>query len=224
MKISPLRALQALYRLARLVRDPNRLGEVFEMSDAVASPEALQPIVDRIARDPAVARALDERHRFAIDIPALRALPEGTLGRTFAEHMIANKLDPSALPKLPSDDRLSFFRAHLYETHDIWHVVTGYATDVAGEIGLQAFYLAQIPGPLPSLLLAVGFLRTGIYDDTLREPLMDGIVRGWEAGRRSVPLFGIRWDDLWHLPIADVRRRLRIDADAPPAIVTPLAA
>jgi ubiquinone biosynthesis protein Coq4 len=33
-----------------------------------------------------------------------------------------------------------------YETHDIWHVVTGFHTDVAGELGLQAFYLAQFPG------------------------------------------------------------------------------
>src|SRR5438477_261218 len=81
-----------------------------------------------LPRDPRCALALDERHRFRIDLASLRGLAPGTLGRTFAEHMIANGLDPSALPDLPSTDRRSFFRAHLYETHDIWHVVTGFTT------------------------------------------------------------------------------------------------
>jgi ubiquinone biosynthesis protein COQ4 len=213
MKISPLRAAQALYRLARLVRDPNRLKEVFEMSDALATPEAIAPIVEQLAASsPAIAHALDERHRIHVDIPSLRKLPEGTLGRTFAEHMIANNLDPSALPKLSSDDRNTFFRAHLYETHDIWHVVTGYTTDLVGELGLQAFYLAQIPGPLPALLVSVGFLRMGIYDQELTIPFMDAIVHGWRMGRSAPPLFGVRWDEMWQLPVSEVRQRLEIDA------------
>src|SRR5438045_5976701 len=116
-RISPLRALQAVYRLARLVKDPTRLDEVFEMADALGTPDALTPIVDALAADPALARAIDERHRIPINLPALRKLPHGTLGRAFADHMDAAKLDPSAFPALPSDTRVSFFRAHLYETH-----------------------------------------------------------------------------------------------------------
>ena len=225
MKLPPLRALKAVYSLARLVKDPNRLGEVFEISDALATPEKLRPMVDQLAEDPVIARSLEERHRIHIDIPALRRLPEGTLGRTFAEHMIAANLDPSALPKLPSDDAIAFFRAHLYETHDIWHVVTGFETDVVGELGLQAFYQAQIPGPLPSILLAIGFLRSALFDRELTVPFMNALVRGWRMGKTARPLFGVRWDELWSTPLAEVQRQLDVEpVDSGAVDVTALAA
>jgi ubiquinone biosynthesis protein COQ4 len=228
MKLSPFRAIKALYSLAMLVRDPDRLNQVFEMADALGTPEAMTPIVDRVARDPRIARAIAERHRIPrINLDELKKLPEGTLGRTFAEHMFANKLDPSALPDLPSSDRRSrsstrrigeadrimFFRAHLYETHDIWHVITGFRTDLVGELGLQSFYLSQIPGPLPSLLVAVGFLRSGIYDQELTNPFMEALIRGWRLGKKAQPLFGVHWDEMWEQPIEDVRRKLGIEIE-----------
>ncbi|MDF2694275.1 MAG: hypothetical protein K0S65_2658 [Labilithrix sp.] len=205
------RALKAIYSLARLVHDPDRLDEVFEVSDALATPDQIRPMVDRLARDPVVARSFEERHRISVDLAALRQLPEGTLGRSFAEHMIAAKLDPSALPTLTSGDRLSYFRAHLYETHDIWHVATGFGTDLVGELGLQAFYLAQIPGSLPALLLGVGFVRSAIFDQELSGPFMEALVRGWEMGKSARPLFGVHWDELWNEPLADVRRSLGLE-------------
>ncbi len=208
MTFSRLRALKALYSLAMLVRDPNRLGEVFEVSDALATRESLMPIIDRISKDAIVARSFDECHRLRIDIPRLRDLAPGTLGREFAEHMVANNLDPSALPNLPSKDSFEYFRAHLYETHDVWHVATGFGTDLVGELGLQGFYLAQIPGPLPLMLVAIGFLRSAIYDGALTEPFMDALIRGYQMGKASSPLFGVRWDALWEIPLEDVRRQL----------------
>jgi ubiquinone biosynthesis protein COQ4 len=213
MNLSPLRAVKALYSLAMLVRDPNRLNQVFEMSDALATPKAMQPIMDHIAKDPRVSRALDEKHRIKVDLKALSKLPHGTFGRVFADHMIAANLDPSALPTLEANNRVAYFRAHLYETHDIWHAATGFGTDLVGELGLQAFYLAQIPGPLPSLLVAVGFLRSGIYDQELTVPFMDALIRGWRMGKSAQPLFGVRWDEMWTLSLAEVRDRLGIPRD-----------
>src|SRR2546423_11879143 len=101
MKLSPVRAARALYSLVTLVRDPDRLAEVFDMADALATPQMIEPVADALAaRDPACARALAERHRFTIALEDLRSLPRGTLGREFAEHMLANGLDPGPLPDL----------------------------------------------------------------------------------------------------------------------------
>jgi ubiquinone biosynthesis protein Coq4 len=211
MDVSPLRAAKALYSLARLVKDPNRLPEVFEIADALATPKVMQPIVDEMSHDSGVRRALDERHRIEIDLVALRKLPRGTLGREYAEHMIAANLDPKSIPTIPSPDAISFFRAHMYETHDIWHVVAGFGVDLVGELGLQAFYMAQTPGHLPALLLSVGFLRGGIFDGKLIKPFMDALVRGYTVGKKAKPFFGVHWDELWHLPLADVRARLGVD-------------
>ena len=91
-----------------------------------------------------------------------------------------------------------------------------------GEIGLdwfvpgldrerqQAFYLAQIPGPLPSLLVSIGFLRSAIFDEALTEPFMDAVIAGYRMGKDAAPFFGVQWDALWNVPIDEVRRRLRV--------------
>src|SRR5579871_2765581 len=98
MKLGPRRIVKSLYSLFTLVRDPDKLGEVFEMADALGTPKLLQPIVDGLEKDPQGKRALEEKHRLDVDLDVLRKLPEGTLGRVFADHMIANGLDPKALP------------------------------------------------------------------------------------------------------------------------------
>jgi ubiquinone biosynthesis protein COQ4 len=212
MNLNPLRAAKTLYTLGVLVRDPNQLQKVFDMADALATPKLLAPMVDALARHPQGAKAFAERPRLRVDLAELRALPDGTLGREFAEHMIANGLDPAALPALPATDDHSFVRAHLYETHDVWHVITGFATDWPSEIGLQAFYLAQVPGPLSAALLAVGCLRLAAYDMGSRDAVMDAIARGWSMGRTARPFFGVRWDALWERPLADVRAELGVVA------------
>jgi len=210
-----IRSARGLVSIVRLVRDPNRLGEVFELADAFASDAVLDSMIATFAHDPAGARALIARPRVGrVDLCALRALPEGTLGRTYAEHMIANGLDPAAIPTLDASDPRSFVRAHLYETHDIWHAVTGFGTDVAGELGLQAFGLAQFPSPLSVTLIAGGLFQTLLraFDD--RDARMSEIARGWVLGRQARSFFGVRWAEMWTRPIADVRRELGVDLDA----------
>lgn len=36
---------------------------------------------------------------------------------------------------------------HFYQTHDIWHVVTGWGNDLPGELELGTFYAAQFGNP-----------------------------------------------------------------------------
>jgi ubiquinone biosynthesis protein COQ4 len=160
-------------------------------------------------------RVLSKRGRVGtIDLHALAAYPEGTLGRVYGEHMLRNKLDPSAIPNLPSTTSREFLRAHLYETHDIWHVATGFATDVAGELGLQAFYLAQLPTRLAPALLAGGLFNTMLFAWGDRDRRMRAIVRGWLLGRRARSLFGVAWAGEWSTPLAEIRSRLRLETDA----------
>jgi ubiquinone biosynthesis protein Coq4 len=218
---SPVRAVANRLAMARsllgfvdLVKHPEHLDRVFEISDALVKQrvEVLQQMRDHFAKAPTGAAALGERARLHVDLGALSQLPPGTLGRAFADHMTKNNLNPADIPSLPGDGELAFIRAHLYETHDVWHAVTGFDTDVAGELGLQAFYAAQAPGGLPLMLLAMGFLNTALYSMADRTRRLDAIARGWEMGKRAQPLFGVRWDRLWSRPVDEVRRSLRVEA------------
>jgi ubiquinone biosynthesis protein COQ4 len=214
MVIRSIHAARALWSAIRLIRDPDRLNEVFTLSDEMvlaAGSARREEIVETVRRDPAGAAAMRDKPRTGkIDLGELQKLPLGTLGRAFADHMIENKLDPGALPRLGASDDLEFLRAHLYETHDIWHVVTGFATDVPGELGLQAFYLAQFPGGLPVALLAAGFVNTVMYEFDQRDTRMRAIVRGWLLGKRAKPFFGVRWAEWWNTPLSEVRAKLGV--------------
>lgn len=119
--------------------------------------------------------------------------------------------------QVASSWRSSWVRAHLFETHDLWHVATGFDTDVAGEVGLQAFYLAQFPTRLATMLIAIVFINTLIYGFEDRAARMDSIVRGWTLGRTAGSLIGVRWNDLWEVPLDDVRAQLGVAGEPTPS-------
>ncbi len=199
----------------RLVQDMNRTDEVFGVAAELDDPEMMLPVVEHFAQASARGKAaFAERPRVGkIAMQALLALPEGTLGRAYAEHMTARGLDPNFFPQYDIVDDLSYMKMHLYETHDIWHVVTGFKTDVAGELGLQAFYAAQFPqGPLPPILIAAGMLNTVFKSRGDNEGRFDAIARGWFLGKQASQLFGMHWGELWERPLQDVRADLGLAA------------
>ncbi len=211
--MNPLHTLRMVRSFWRLSQDPNRLGEVFSIADTGSKPEFLAETAAFAARDPQGARALREGPRVGtVDLLELKKLPDGTLGRFFAEHMIANNLDPRAIP-VPSHKAgdVRYVKTHLRETHDIWHVVTGFHTDVAGEIGLQAFYLAQLPSRLSAVLIAMAFIHLATKNIEARDPIMTEVMRGWALGKHARPFFGFEWGAHWATPLAEVRKLLGVD-------------
>jgi ubiquinone biosynthesis protein COQ4 len=219
---NPLNTLRMLKGFYLLSQNPNRLEQVFEIADSGESAQVLQEVADHVSKDPQGKRAMEEMPRVgSLDLTDLVKLAPGTLGREFADHMLRNKLDPGAIPvpDIAKDRDLRYVKAHLRETHDIWHVVTGFSTSLADELGLQAFYLAQLPGRLPSAILAAAFLNTLVYNFDERDVRMRAIVRGWLLGKRSRLLFGVRWDDYLERPLVEVQRKLGIAVAAVDAIL-----
>lgn len=207
-----VKKLQAARNFVRLVNEPTRLDEVFNLSDKTGAHEVLTRLAANLEKTPKGAKALEARRALPrADLKELSKLPEGTLGRAFADFLIVRGLDPTGIPVVSSKDKAEFVRAHLYDTHDIWHVVTGFDTDVAGELGLQGFYMAQIHGPLPPTILAAGMLNTAFHDTGDSDARMRNIVVGWRTGKRAEPFFGTDWDLYWDMPLEEVRRMHGID-------------
>jgi ubiquinone biosynthesis protein COQ4 len=205
--------LAALRSLLIIARDPRRLDAVFKLRESIDDTKVLDPVLARLRANDFCARALSERPRLGrVDLAALGRLPEGTLGRAYADFMRAAGLDPANLPLLESRNEYQWFAAHLYETHDLWHVATGFEPDVAGELGLQAFYLAQFEGPLPVAILSAGLLNTVLFSMNEAGKRMEEIVRGFQLGRAARPLFGVRWAEQWSRPLDDVRRELGLSS------------
>ncbi len=81
---------------------------------------------------------------FDVDFEALRRLPAGTLGREYARMLDDRGLQPLEV----TAETRERFKANPYPlrytaTHDLFHVLTGFSTTPAGELGLFAFMIAQ---------------------------------------------------------------------------------
>ena len=79
------------------------------------------------------------------DLQHLLGLPGGTFGKEYARWMIDQGLSPDQRPtdRLPADPDERYLLQRLLEVHDLWHVLSGYNCDAAGEFGMLAFTLGQ---------------------------------------------------------------------------------
>ena len=198
----------------RLVRNPEGLDEVFALVDSIAAISDLGTVIDEIRRSSTAAdRAFRDRVRIApITLEELAAMPPGSLGAAFADYCASGKLDPAIFFGRPASTDIEYMSAHLYETHDIWHVVTGIGTDVDSELGLQAFYLAQFTSHLALTLLTLGLFRTLLLERHTYRGRLDAISSGWVLGKKTRPLFGIEWSLQWQRPLSEIRVELGLDA------------
>lgn len=143
-----------------------------------------------------------------LSVEALEKLPPGTFGHAFARYYREKGLQPIETLTPPKNDA-EYLAKRLRETHDFIHLMTGYDTDVMGEMEVQAFSLGNL------------HLRTSliILLNTAREvsqhiPDFDAAVyvrRLWAAFRRgadSRQFASFRWEDHWATPVALMREQL----------------
>jgi ubiquinone biosynthesis protein Coq4 len=200
------------YRFMQLVQAPyGDFSAIGRLSNVINSPDKLKLIIQFIASDEQGRRALKEHPRLGeVNLQQLHQLPPNTIGYLYADHLIKNSLTPPAVPDTVDD--YSFPGIHILETHDIWHVVTGCDTTKAGEIELEAFYVAQIyPSATFLALLAKNLMKTALEDLELCEQHMNALSRGWMRGKQAKPLFGIQWNTKWEIPLEQLRTQLNLN-------------
>ena len=202
--------LRIVVSLLRLVRDPGQTDLVFDIADRLYSLGAFGDAKFRLESDPDSLKLIRERRLIEkMDLDQLLKCPPGSLGHAFATHMKALGFDPEFFRKREIDSDIAFIVMRLRQSHDLWHVVTGFKTDVPGEIALQAFTLAYLALPLPAILVAGSLLRAALTNDKLGEKA-DAVSRGTSLGLRARGLFSYDWEANWSKPLEDVRRELNL--------------
>ena len=195
---------------------------MFDVFDALDGP-FLEGWFQRFRATRVGRRVLDEqRDLLAVltDRAWLLTMPEGSLGRAYADFVRQENLSAEALVAASGealgpdyedwrDEGRARFSARLRDQHDLEHVVTGYGRDLAGETELLAFDLGQ--ARTPGLLLLVGL---GLVEATA--PGRQRILEAYRRGRRAAWLPATDWEGLLVLPLAEVRGVLGIEVDAAP--------
>lgn len=200
---------RALVALGRVMRNPEETEQVLMFSDLINAGGRAERIEDFYA-DPRGQRLYDEARAIdshTIDLDALAALPEGTLGHAYAQFMKSHGLTPNVFDGAPQgirDPRAAYVIQRMRQTHDLWHVVTNAETDPAGEIPLLAFTFAQSRAPSVGILAVAGTLRGLPYT---RQILRD-VVAMYRLGLRAEKLPVFAWEDHWARPLTEVRRML----------------
>ncbi len=204
------RARVALGALGSLVRDPDDTQKIFVLAVALDR-DHIPAALTRFLCEPEgldLLREMPVLDSSTIDIEALGRCAPGTLGRAYAEHVKDWKLDTDifrAPPGLP--EAIAYFAQRFRQCHDIWHVLTGYAPDVRGEILLQAFTHGQLGTPAPRLAAVVGAMRWAHVHGALPRDA----YWAYRRGKAARFLLAVRWEKLWDEPLHELRVRLALE-------------
>jgi ubiquinone biosynthesis protein COQ4 len=208
---------------------------VFELSHRLRDSKPMQLCRKRLAADAASEALIRERRLSGpYDIDALRALPRGSLGHTYATALGAMGYDINFYPKpsffnnLESD--ADYINYRVYATHDIHHIVSGFSLDNFGELGVISISVAQFSHPGLAFTDLISLLLTWLQGDTPADQLesifeqartvgyaFGMISQGLEMGLKAKPLFPVIWEERMEQNLDDLRAELGITAvTAPP--------
>lgn len=204
--------LETLKGIATMLRDPGATQSVFDIEDGLRDIEAAQLFLQYVRRDPAMAGLIEQRYlrHEPHDLPNLLKLPEGSLGYCFAHHIEDHGFDPEYFRKIEVKDDLDYVMMRMRQTHDIWHVVTGFATDPIGEVGLKAFELAQTRRPMSAVIACGGVLRFLLQEPEDLGNLLAAVAEGYRKGVQSGLLLAQKWEEHWERPLAEWRTMLNL--------------
>ena len=221
--------LLSLYATFRLARNPQATKYVFMIGD---TQDNIAESERRLGRypDPFESSALEALWRSGYraeryDLDELVKLPSHTLGGAYARHMQANGLNVDYYPEATPRNRMQFLRQRMRQTHDVWHVLTGFGTDEFEEVGIQGFYAGQGVSSMAAFIGAGAFLKSVLrcrFRELHRH--MDSFCEGYCAGKRAESLLAVKWEELWSESVESLRRRYRIAPRARGSAPVPLRA
>jgi ubiquinone biosynthesis protein COQ4 len=145
------------------------------------------------------------------DTAALNALPDGSVGRAYADFMRAENLSAAGLVEasnwdndpLPAD--IDLFRKRMRDAHDLTHILTGYGRDPLGEMCLLAFMNRHSRNLGQLLIIAMSWLR-------MPRPWRAAIRQAWRDGKKAQWMIALDYETLLTQPLDAVRRGLGIAA------------
>lgn len=211
----------ALGALRRLLRDKDATEEVFEIMRALngdSTRKGYQRLL-ATAEGGRLAYAREELAQKLADRVWLATLPPGSLGATYRDFTDTGGVTPQGLVAVSShvmmdiEHPVAWFGRRIRDSHDLWHVTTGYGFDSLGEACLVAFSYAQTRS-LGWAFIAVGAALKSRKAPT-RQPYVAAIREGYTRGKAARWLPAQDWTALLPLPLADVRARLGLN----PALV-----
>lgn len=197
---------ETFQELRKALRAPDRLGDVAVLKGELGRSRVRPEIEAELA---AMSDPFPE-----VDLPSLAALPRGTLGREYAEFLSRCGLEPFRLSgTLPEEMlRKNLFVVRYGFAHDVFHVLTGFDTTLAGELGVWSFVAGQRYHWGHRLAVAIACLLYPLMAPRQIPRMWANRRRGYRMGRRAQSLISVPFERMWSRSIKDLRTMLDVEA------------
>lgn len=203
-----------------MVERPEDFASILEVIRGADTPEMLAAHGRFMMREADTAALARERYATPnYDLEEMRTHPPGSLAREYAEMMLRRGFLPREVARKvgfdrPPRDDAEYLIDRRLKTHDVHHLITGFDTSVAGEMGISTLYFVQMRNPAPPLLLAATLSHCVLEPEWL-DPLARAVAHGWKLGHVMKPLMPARWEEGWDRSLQSWREEFRVEP-APP--------
>ncbi len=213
---NPVRWGAAFRALIDLAQDNDDTTHVFKIVDALRGDSEEAPLA-RMKETP-IGRQIIEENRSLLEVLSdrerLRALPEDSLGRTYLAFMESEGLSADGLADASSegyrgrrlDPEMRTFTTWARDSHDLWHVLTGYGRDPLGELCLLGVLYSQINSRGTGFIASLGMLQVRL--EYPGAPSIRAVLQGFWIGRKAESLMAQDWEALLARPFEEVRSEL----------------
>jgi len=208
-----LRPFEAIKAVRRLLNNPDDTSQVFIIFRAMRGRSA-QRTFRRFASSTTGAAILRDRRSLLAALEnsaALAQLPEGSVGRAYADFMAGQNLSADGLVQASQSweqdtvpPEVSLFRERMRDAHDLNHVLTGYGRDPLGEICLLAFMYAHTGNLGMAMIVVMGLTR-------VPAAARPAVIEAWRNGRKASWFPGQDYEALLSRPLTVARRELSIN-------------
>jgi len=176
---------------------------------------------DAMLSDATGRRILRERPRItstSLDLPRLRALPEGSVGREYITWLDREGVSPDTRSPVRyiDDPECAYVMQRYRECHDFYHALTGLPVVREGEVALKAFEFANTLIPMTGLSMAAALTLKGDERKRIWETYFPWAIRN---GLTAKEVINIYWEEELETSVGDLRSRIGIEM--PPEWVTP---
>ncbi|MEO1731456.1 MAG: Coq4 family protein [Pseudomonadota bacterium] len=214
-------ALRAIRNFQLLMKDKEDTSLVFKIFESLPPKDSLQR-VERATlseRGEMLRRTEPNLPEILDDHAELRKAPVGSLGHAYCDFMESEGLTAAGLvaesdalgrPKYPDLAQWYFERSR--DTHDLFHVLTGYGRDALGEQCVLLFTHGQSPSHGHLLIGYAGSLNIKLQAKGSKAPVMAAVNQAKRTGQGASVLLEQPIRELLKQPLDAVRDAMNIPA------------
>ncbi|MEO0461701.1 MAG: Coq4 family protein [Pseudomonadota bacterium] len=216
LRYRPVRAVKNFQKLMKNKEDTNAVFKIFESLPGGRFMERVESLAmsergEHLRRtEPFLPEILDNH-------AALRQTPKGSLAHAYCDFMETEGLsaaglvaEQESLGRAKYDDVVQWFAERSRDTHDLFHVLTGYGRDALGEQCVLLFTYGQSPSHGHLLIGYAGAANIKKQVWGSKAPIMGAVQQARATGKGAPTLIEQPIRELLARPLDEVRKALNI--------------